>query len=248
MIPRAPPTGFPRYASITFGSSDSRGAPRAITCPKSITISRFADPHHQAHLVLDQQYGQGEPLPDPENELHERFHRKGFIPAAGSSSRRNCGGQCREGGDLQPAGRRTAGFSRSTVLEGKDREIFLDLLPCPPLLPVERTGPEKGVGGVRTDVRVVRDPHVIHHRQIPEEADVLEGPCDPRRVISCGGRPVMSPLLHRDGAAIRAVDSGDHALNSVVFPEPLGPMIPAIWSRSRRKSTPSRALIPRSTG
>jgi len=113
--------------------------------------------------------------------------------------------------------------------------------------PPPASGTEQCRGSAVPDVRVwairrCRRPSVPGRDGYSERSARI-----PRREISSGGSPVISPPSIETAAAVRAIDPVI-TLNNVVFPDPLGPDDPASSPRPRRKSTPSRALIPRNAG
>ena len=152
-----------------------------MTSPKSITTTRSHTPI-TTFIWCSISSTVSENRSRTPNELHQLTDLERVHPGSGFVQQENPGARRNGAGDLQfplIAVRQVSRKLLPPVLEGKDREILFNLLPRPPLLPVERTGPEQGGGGSIPDVRVVRDAHVVHHRQLPEEADVLEGPRDP---------------------------------------------------------------------
>lgn len=67
-----------------------------------------------------------------------------------------------------------------------------------------------GVQEIIADQVVHTDQHIFVDGHGPEQADILEGAAHPALGDAFGGQPVQALALVDDGAAVRAVHSGQH--------------------------------------
>ena len=166
--------------------------------------------HHQLHHVLDEQ--DRHPQSRAPGGCAGPDHRSPvrLMPAAGSSSsssagraaaaransRRRCSPNARLDASSSPLCARSASSSSPAIS-----------------FRVRRVAPnQRGRKPLPGDVpgRVLRHPQVLPHREVREQADVLEGACNPGSQALVRRLPVHQLPAEVNGAGGRRVDAADH--------------------------------------
>ncbi len=106
--------------------------------------------------------------------------------------------------------------------EKLQRALLCDALLAPVLRQAEHCRTERVFRLV-----VKADENVVEHRQIAEQADILEGSGNAHLVDLNGGLPCCVHAVEQDGTARRLIDLGKK-VKTVVLPAPFGPIRPAI--------------------
>ena len=223
VIRALPGPGRGRRRSRPGRSGSRSGVPVASTSPRLSTVIWRAEPHHERHVVLDEQDAEavgGE----VDEELGEAL---GLAPRRGPTPARRAAapGAGRPG----PGPARPGGLSRWTASRPAGRR--------------RRSRPTRSSSSSATALRVVAGArlssaavqHVVAHGQRAEQLEALEragdaaaGPaCGPRRLVMSAPSSATRPAV----GAWRPVMT----LNVVVLPAPLGPMSPVICARVDRR-------------
>ena len=172
---------------------------------------RLADSHNQIHIVFDQHDGDLERVPDLDDVLHQ-LRRLGRVHARRRLVQQKQGRVGTQGADdLQPAlgaVGQGAGLHIRHVRHVEDgQQLQGPLVGHLLLLPV-LGGTEDAAPHVVVHLGVHAHLHVVFHREVVEQADVLEGPGDARPVDLGGVHAVGVFAVQQNGALGGLIDLG----------------------------------------
>ena len=172
----------------------------------------LADPHDQIHVVLDEHDGNLEGVPDFADVVHQLRRLRRVHPRRRLVEQQKAGSGGQGPDNLQPAlgpigqGARLVVRHVLHVEDGQELQGPLVGLPLP--APVGGQAQHARQGAVLHPL-VEAHLHVVLHRQVAEEADVLEGAGHAHVADLGGALPRRVPAVDHHGAPGGLVDPGE---------------------------------------
>ena len=156
-------SSVPRYASITAGFARTSAGVLGDLLAEVHHVHVVGDPHHEVHVVLDEQHRQLAVVADPWMKWPSSETSSWLSPPAGSSSRSSLGA----------ATRARASSTRFSVPKGRPATGRSAIVPA------RRTRARRAPPPPCAAANVGADEDVVEHGHRLEQLDVLEGPGDP---------------------------------------------------------------------
>ena len=206
-------------------SGDLLRQPRRDGLPVVDDLDALADVHDQGHVVLDQQNGHAEAVPDGMDAGEKLRRLRGVHAGGGLVQKEHLHIRGQGPGNLQlplPAIGQAGGQNVRAVLQAADGQELHGLLRHRPLGAPEPGRAENGVQQVVAGVPSAGGLDILNHRHVVEQADVLKGPRYAGLHELIGLFPVQGHPVQQDGALRGNIHAGEEVEHSG-FSRAVGP-------------------------